>query len=340
MGVERQIFGKNKEGKEITLYRISNSVGTQIAVTDLGANLVSVYFKDREGIKRDLVLGFEKGEDYLENGPHLGATVGRNGNRIENSCFMLNGEKIQLTPNEKMNNLHSGPEYYDHMMWDAKVLEQGVSFHRLSPDGEQGFPGNFDVTVTYTLKDDNSVEIHYEGVCDKDTAVNMTNHSYFNLAGHDSGKITKQILQLNAKEYTPFNENSIPTGEICSVEYTPLDFTEAKAIGKDIEAAGGYDHNFLINKEKGTFDWMAKAWCEETGIMMEAFTDCPAVQFYTANFLSDEKGKQGVVYQERNAFCLETQFCPDSVNKPMFEQPFLKAGEKYDSTTVYRFSLF
>ena len=231
------------------------------------------------------------------------------------------------------------------MMWEAETKEQAVAFRHHSPDGEQGFPGNFDVTVTYTLTDDNSVEIHYEGISDQDTVANMTNHSYFNLGGHDSGNVYEQTIQLNATTYTPVSDSkSIPTGELAPVAGTPMDFTEPKAIGKEIDAdfaqlqmTGGYDHNFVLDKPEGAFDWMAKAYCEKTGIAMEAYTDCPAVQFYAANFVNGEKGKNGAVYAERHAFCLESQYCPNAVNDTHFAQPFLKAGEKYDTKTLYRF---
>ena len=255
---------------------------------------------------------------------------------------MLNGKKIQLTPNENGNNLHSGPDGFEFMMWEAETKEQAVAFHHHSPDGEQGFPGNFDVTVTYTLTDDNAVEIHYEGISDQDTVANMTNHSYFNLGGHDSGNVYEQTMQLNATTYTPvIDSKSIPTGEVAPVVGTPMDFTQPKAIGKEIDAdfeqlqmTGGYDHNFV---PEGAFDWMAKAYCEKTGIALEAYTDCPGVQFYAANFLDNEKGKNGAVYDKRHAFCLESQYCPNAVNDTHFAQPFLKAGEKYDTKTVYRF---
>ena len=231
------------------------------------------------------------------------------------------------------------------MMWEAETKEQAVAFHHHSPDGEQGFPGNFDVSVTYTLTDDNAVEIHYEGISDQDTVANMTNHSYFNLGGHDSGNVYEQTMQLNATTYTPvIDSKSIPTGEVAPVVGTPMDFTQPKAIGKEIDAdfeqlqmTGGYDHNFVLDKPEGAFDWMAKAYCEKTGIALEAYTDCPGVQFYAANFLDNEKGKNGAVYDKRHAFCLESQYCPNAVNDTHFAQPFLKAGEKYDTKTVYRF---
>lgn len=345
MGVEKQNFGTTKNGEAITLYTVTNKNGMVMKVTDFGAILVSVLVPDKNGVLTDVVLGYEHGEDYQINAPHFGSTIGRNGNRIDQAAFVLNGKKIQLTPNENENNLHSGPNGFEFMMWEAEAKGNAVAFHHHSPDGEQGFPGNFDVTVTYTLTDDNEIEIHYEGTSDQDTVANMTNHSYFNLGGHDSGDVYEQTMQLHASTYTPvIDAKSIPTGEIAPVAGTPMDFTQPKAIGKEIDAdfaqlqmTGGYDHNFIIDKPEGSFDWMAKAYCEKTGIAMEAYTDCPAVQFYAANFVENEKGKNGAVYNKRHAFCLESQYCPNAVNDTHFAQPFLKAGEKYDTRTVYRF---
>lgn len=347
MSVERQNFGKTKDGQKISLYTVTNNQGMVMKVTDFGAILVSVLVKDKDGEYKDVVLGYDHGEDYQVNAPHFGSTIGRNGNRIDQAAFVLNGKKIQLTPNENGNNLHSGPDGFEFMMWDASPFENGVAFHHTSPDGEQGFPGNFEITVTYTLTEDNSVDIHYEGTCDQDTVANMTNHSYFNLGGDDSGLVYDQIVQLHASYYTPvIDSKSIPTGEIAPVAGTPMDFTAPKAIGKEIDAdfeqlklTGGYDHNFVLDKEEGKMDWMAKVYCEKTGIHLEAFTDCPAVQFYTGNFIESEQGKNGVVYEKRTGFCLESQHCPNAVNDAHFAQPFLKAGEKYDTRTVFKFYL-
>ncbi|NCB93733.1 MAG: galactose mutarotase [Clostridia bacterium] len=347
MGVERQEFGKTKDGQTISLFTVTNDHGMVMKVTDFGAVLVSVLVPDKTGNLKDVVLGYEKGEDYQVNKPHFGSTIGRNGNRIDQAAFLLNGKKVQLTANENENSLHSGPNGFEYMMWDAKPTENGVTFKHHSPDGEQGFPGNFDIKVTYTLTDDNGVEIHYEGTSDQDTVANMTNHSYFNLNGAGSGCVNDQIMQLNASVYTPvIDSKSIPTGELAPVAGTPMDFTQAKAIGKEIDAdfeqlqlTGGYDHNFVLDKEDGTFGLMAKAYSETTGIVMEAFTDCPAVQFYTGNFIKEEHGKNQAVYTKRHGFCLESQHCPNAVNDTHFKQPFLKAGEKYDTKTLYKFSV-
>lgn len=348
MSVARQNFGKTKEGQKISLYTVTNEKGAVMKVTDFGAILVSVLVPDRAGKLTDVVLGFDSGEDYeTRNTPHFGATIGRNGNRIDQASFMLNGKKVQLTPNENENNLHSGPMGYDNMMWEACPGENSVAFHRISPDGEQGFPGTFDVTVTYTLTDENAVEIHYQGSCDQDTVANMTNHSYFNLSGHASGSVCGQLMQLNASRYTPvIDSKSIPTGELADVAGTPMDFREPKVIGEEIDGdfaqlqmTGGYDHNFVLDRSGNGVEWMARAYSRESGICLEALTDCPGVQFYTGNFIDGLKGKEGVIYEKRQGFCLESQFFPNSVNDPNFEHPFLKAQEKYDTKTVYRFSV-
>lgn len=348
MRVTKEGFGRTRDGQEISLYTVSNSAGAVMKVTDFGAILVSLLVPDKEGNQTDVVLGFDSGEAYQQdNDPHFGATIGRNGNRIFQSRFQMNGKEIRLTPNENGNNLHSGPIGYDSILWEASEVPGGIAFHRISPDGEQGFPGTFDITVTYLLTDDNQVEIHYHGRSDQDTVANMTNHSYFNLAGHASGNIADQMLQLNASKYTPVRDSgSIPTGEILPVAGTPLDFREPKKIGEEIDAdfqqlkfTGGYDHNFVLDKEHDGLDWMARAYCGKSGIFMEAFTDCPGVQFYTGNFISGQIGKGGTVYEKRQGFCLESQFFPNAVNEPAFRQPFLKAGEWYDSTTIYRFSV-
>lgn len=345
MSVVRSDFGKTADGKNISLFTVKNTKGTEMKVTDYGAIMVSLFVKDREGNLVDVVLGYEDGSDYQNNPPHFGATIGRNGNRIADASFTLHGVTYELQANENENNLHSGPDGYEFMLWDADTTDDSVIFSHSGPDGEQGFPGNFQIKVTYTLTEEDAVEIHYEGVSDQDTVANMTNHSYFNLAGHDSGVVNDQILKLNCSCYTPVKDSkSIPTGEIAPVKGTPMDFTQGKTIGEEIEAdfeqlkfTGGYDHNYVIDKEKGAFDWMAEAYSEKTGIAMTAYTDCPAVQFYAGNFIEEEKGKNGVIYGKRHGFCLESQYCPNAVNDSHFEQPFLKAGETYDTKTVYRF---
>ena len=350
MAVITEPFGLTQAGKEIKLFTITNNKGSILRVTNMGAVWVGMVVRDKNGNMKDVVLGLKSGDRYeTASYDAFGGTVGRSANRISHCRFTLNGKEYVLADNDSGCNLHSGPDMYYFRLWDYETTEgelgSSVTFSLVSPDKDQGMPGTLNVSVTYTLTDDNAVEIHYEGISDQDTVANMTNHSYFNLGGHDSGNVYEQTMQLNATTYTPvIDSKSIPTGEIAPVVGTPMDFTQPKAIGKEIDAdfeqlqmTGGYDHNFVLDKPEGAFDWMAKAYCEKTGIALEAYTDCPGVQFYAANFVDNEKGKNGAVYDKRHAFCLESQYCPNAVNDTHFAQPFLKAGEKYDTKTVYRF---
>lgn len=342
-------FGITPDGQQAFLYTLQNQKGAKICVSDFGATLVSVFVPDKDGRERDVVLGYDDVSDYVNQGCYFGAVIGRNGNRIANSEFTLNGQVYHLTANEYENNLHSNPDGYDKRIWEVdEVGEQSIRFHLFSPDKDQGFPGNFDVFVTYTLTDKNAVEIHYEGKCDQDTIANMTNHTYFNLDGQDSKEnIERQILTLNADFYTPVKDNqSIPTGEIAPVTGTPMDFTDPKPIGQDIRAdfeqltfAGGYDHNYVLNRSDEKMVEMAVAYSETSKIRMRAFTDCVGVQFYAGNFITGQNGKAGTTYDKRSGFCLESQYYPNAVNTPGFPTPVLKAGEKYDTTTIYQFDV-
>ena len=346
--MKKQGFGTTKDGKEALLYTLSNKNGMEISVTDYGAHLVSVLVPDKDGKKRDVVLGFDSVTGYETDGSHFGATIGRNGNRIAGAAFELHGKTYQLAKNENNNNLHSGPDGYDYRLWNVEEADDSaVTFVLMSPDGDQGFPGNFEVSVTYTLTDENAVEIHYEGSCDQDTVVNMTNHSYFNLAGHDAGSIENQTLVLKAEQFSPVIDSaSIPTGEHAPVQGTPMDFTEMKPIGRDIQEdyqalkyGNGYDHNWALNHPAGELSLSAKAEDEKTGRTMEVYTDLPGVQFYTANSLKTEHGKNHAVYTPRCGYCFETQYFPDAINKPEFASPVVKAGEEYKTTTIYKFGV-
>lgn len=347
MSVEKTLFGTAKDGREVHKYTITNKRGAGITVTDLGAILVSVCVPDCEGNLRDVVLGYDRVEDYEVNPPFFGATIGRSGNRIAGAAFEINGIKYEMEKNEKgKNNLHSGSKGYEKRIWETEQAEDDhVSFSLVSPDGDQGFPGEFRVTVTYTLTDDNEVKIHYQGTCDRDTAANMTNHSYFNLDGHASGSVMEQILWINGDAFTPVADGaSIPTGEIRPVEGTPMDFTRSKAIGQDADAdydqlgfTGGYDHNYVLNQADGSIRIIAGAKGSASGITMEVYTDLPGVQFYAGNAISGPKGKGGAAYGPHHGFCLETQYYPNAVNEPSFPSPILKKGQKYDTTTIYHF---
>lgn len=352
MGIKKQTFGKSKDNQEVFLYEITNKNQAVITVSDFGATLVHVLMPDREGVRRDVVLGYDNAEGYHVNGCHFGAVIGRNGNRIGNAKFTINGKEYQLAVNDNKNNLHSGPDWYRTRVWDVTEINEeknSITFGITSPDGDQGFPGTFKGTVTYELTDDNEVVLHYKGSADADTIVNMTNHSYFNLAGHDAGAeaMLNHVVQIHAPEYTPVSDaEAIPTGEIASVKGTPMDFTQPKKIGQDVEAdfeqlifGGGYDHNYALCREKGEIKKAAEVVCQESGIAMEVYTDLPGMQFYIGNFIDNEKGKGGHLYEKRSGFCMETQYYPDACNQPDFQTSVLKAGETYDTVTVYKFTV-
>ncbi len=340
----KELFGTLPDGRDVYAYVLENKNGMKIKVIEYGAILVSVWVPDKKGVLRDVVLGYDTLQEYEKNGSFFGSTIGRSGNRIAGASFFIGDKKVQLTPNEGENNLHSGPEGFEKKLWDSCQKGNSVVFSRLSADGENGYPGDFQVSVTYTLTEEDEVQIDYQAVCDQDTVANMTNHSYFNLAGQDGGKILGQKVKLCAGCYIPVDECSIPTGEIADVAGTPMDFREEKEIGSEIESdfvqlrrTGGYDHTYVLDKPLGSYGKMAEAFCRESGIRMEAYTDCPGVQFYTGNFIEKECGKAGAAYEPRCGYCFESQYYPNAVNEPSFPSPVLKAGETYRSRTGYRF---
>ena len=352
MSITKQSFGKSMDNQEVFLYSITNKNQVIITVTDFGATLVQILVPDKNGKTLDVALGYDSAEGYFKNPGHFGAIIGRNGNRIKNARFAINGKEYQLAVNDNANNLHSGPNWYRTRVWNVVEIDEeknAVTFGILSPDKDQGFPGNFTGYVTYELTDENEIVIHYQGSTDADTIVNMTNHSYFNLAGHNAGaeSMLNHVVQILAPEYTPVSDSqAIPTGEILPVKGTPMDFTQPKRIGEDLEAdfeqlkfGGGYDHNYALCREKGAMKKAAEAFSEESGIVMEVFTDLPGMQFYIGNFIENEKGKDGYVYGKRDGFCMETQYYPDACNQNGFQSSVLKAGEKYDTTTIYKFSV-
>ena len=339
-------FGTLSDGREVTLYTLKNNNDMQVSVMDLGATLVSILVKDKDGAIQDVILGYDTPQEYIDNNFYFGAVIGRSGNRIANGRFTINGKTYQMAINDNDNNLHSGPDGFDSRVWAVKeASDQSVTFAIDSPDGDEGFPGNFHGEITYSLADDGTLALHYTGTSDADTVANMTNHVYFNLCGHASGTILNQSMQFLTEYYTPVVDGqAIPTGEIASVKGTPLDFTTAKPMGLDIESdfqqmvyVGGYDHNFAIAKESGPMRTFAIAHSDRTGITMEASTDRPGFQFYSGNFITPHTGKGGAQYVKRQGFCLESQNYPNSINQEGFEAPLLKAGETYDTTTTYRF---
>ena len=336
----KKSFGHLPSGAEVFLYTISCG-GITATVSDLGATLVHVLAPDADGIVADVALGYDDPAGYLNGTCFLGAIVGRSANRIKGSEFTIGGRTYAMTPNENGNNLHSGPDFYHTRVWEvAEESDTAVKFHLSSPDGDQGFPGNASIDVTYMLDATGGLHIVYDAVCDKDTIFNLTNHSYFNLAGHDhTGAAMDQLLMLPARVFSVADDESVPTGEMRSVEGTPMDFRSPKPIGQDIEAdyeplnlQGGYDHNFEVFCNP-----CAVLSDPVSGRTMAVYTDLPGIQFYAGNFLN-ETGKGGTVYGKRTGIALETQYYPDSIHHPEWAQPVTKAGETYHTETVYRFS--
>ncbi len=346
----RENFGTDGRGNDVELFTLTNANGTQLKISTLGATIVSFIFRDRHGVLRDVVLGYDEPVSYLTHHTiYFGATVGRCANRIANARCTIDGVEYNLEANNGDNNLHSGSNGVSHRIWDVdRVDEEGncVVLKFFSADLEQGFPGNMTVKVAFTLTDEDAVQIAYEAVTDKDTIANFTNHSYFNLAGHDGGYIGEQKLKIYADAFTAMAPTgSIPTGEIVPVEGTPFDFREFKAFDQDMEAdcdqlryTGGYDHNFVLDNG-GELGLAAEAVCEETGIHLYAYTDCPGIQLYVGNYIDEHKGKGGAAYGKRYAFCLESQYFPNAINIPAFTSPLLKVGDVYRTTTVYKLGL-
>ncbi len=350
MAYKKELWGNMPDGREVYLYTLVNENGVSASFTNLGAVWVTMNVPDKTGSMTDVVLGYDRVSDYLLNPPHFGAPIGRSANRIADAKFNLNGKEYKLKANNGPNNLHSGPDLYHTRLWDGQADEEdlgtSVSFSLFSPEGDQGFPGNAEITVTYTLTPDNSLKISYHMICDADTVANFTNHSYFNLDGQDGGYAMNQRVWIDADTFTRADEGSIPTGELTPVKGTPMDFTVMKPIEKDIHEeyealrfGGGYDHNWVLNNRSGEVSLCAAAESDKTGIRMEVYTDLPGMQFYTANFLKNEPaGKGGTIYEKRCCYCFETQYYPNSVNMPEFPSPVLKAGKEYKTTTIYKFT--
>ncbi|MBQ8185151.1 MAG: galactose mutarotase [Lachnospiraceae bacterium] len=341
-------FGKNKAGETVKQYTIENANGMKAVVLNLGAILKELHVPDKDGKLRDVVWGYEDAAHYeIIGGPYFGAIVGRNANRIGKAQVEINGKTCMLDQNDNENCLHSGKEGYNYRMWKAIIADDNkVEFSLDSPDGDQGFPGNAQVTVSYKLTNDNELQISYWGKADQDTVFNMTNHSYFNLEGQESESILDQEVCLCAEAFTPTDAQLIPTGEIRPVAGTPMDFRKWKAVGAEIGAdyepmklAGGYDHNFVLMSRDG-YELAAKMRCAKSGIQMEVYTDLPGIQMYTACMLDEkEGGKNGRAYGKYSASCFETQYFPDALHHENFPSPLVKAGEEYRTTTGYKFTI-
>ena len=342
---QKSDFGALSDGTSVELYTLTNSHGLTARIATYGATLTSLNVPDKKGNMGDVVLGFDTLDGYVAGTAYFGATIGRVANRVAKGKFTLDGKEYALAVNNGPNSLHGGLKGFDKVVWKAEPQagKASVRFTYRSADGEEGYPGNLDVAVVYTLTDDNAVQIDYTATTDKDTPVNLTNHSYFNLAG--GGEVLDTKIMLNAGKYTPTDDTLIPTGELKNVKGTPLDFTKARTIGSHItELPGtpqGYDHNFVLNKSRNakTPTLAARAYEPTTGRVLEAYTTEPGIQFYTGNFLDGTlKGKGGTMYAIHTAFCLEAQHYPDSINHPQFPSVVLKPGQTYRQTTIYKFS--
>ena len=343
-------FGKSPEGQPIELYTLKNDQGMEVDVTDWGATIVSIRVPDAAGHIGDVVLGYDNAAGYLHGAAFFGAVVGRYGNRIGGSKFTLDGHVYLVTANEGENSLHGGKRGFDKRLWKVvRVDDHSIELQYLSPDGEEGYPGNLTATVRYTLTPYNELRLHYTATADKDTVLNLTNHSYFNLAGAGDGNVLDQDIQINADKFTVVGPGFIPTGELRSVAGTPMDLRKPTKIGAGINddyqqlkvgTHAGYDHNWVLNKKDDSLTLAARVRDPKSGRVLEVLTTEPGVQFYTGNFLDGtEKGKGGKVYPYRGALCLETQHFPDSPNHPSFPSTELKPGQTFDSTTVFKFSV-
>lgn len=348
-GMKKIDFQSVANGDSTDLYVLKNSAGMEVTVTNYGGRIVSVMVPGNDGKLQDVVLGFDNINDYMSINNNFGATIGRYGNRIANGKITVEGVEYQLPKNNYGHTLHGGPEGFDKQVFKAVQQDsQTLILTYLSKDGEAGFPGNLNVKVTMVLTDDNAIDLQYEATTDKETVVNLTNHSYFNLSGDGNNTILKDLLTINADAFTPVDDTFMTTGEISPVEGTPMDFRTPTAIGERIDNydfvqlknGDGYDHNWVLNTNGDISKPAATVYSSVTGIQLEVYTTEPGLQVYTGNFLDGTvTGKYGAVYAKRNAICLETQKYPDSPNKPDWPSPYLKPGEKYTSRCIYKFTV-
>jgi aldose 1-epimerase len=348
--IEKRPFGKLSDGTVVDLYTLTNQNGMEVAISNFGGAVVALRIPDRASRMADIVLGYDDPQGYADNSVYLGTLIGRYANRIAKGRFRLHGVEYRLAQNNGVNHLHGGVRGFHKVIWQARELHRpdGVALRLsyLSKDGEEGYPGNLRVTVTYVLTDTNKLGIEYAATTDKETIVNLTNHSYFNLAGAGAGDILQHEVRINADRFTPVDETSIPTGELKLVKGTPFDFTRGMTIGSRIDEQDpqlligkGYDHNFVLNKKGRELSLAAEVYEPVSGRSMEMWTTEPGVQFYTGNFLDKVSGKAGQVYRQHAGFCLEAQHFPDSPNKPSFASPVLKPNQRYSQTTIYEFSI-
>lgn len=342
MAVSKRPFGENARGDAVTEYIITNDSGVSVALLDYGATIRSIVVPDRNGTPTDVVLGYDSIEEYEKNNCYFGAVIGRNSNRIEGARFEINGTQYVLEPNDGKNQLHGGFEGFDKKLWKATCMEDGVCFNLESPDGDQGFPGRLEVCVLYRLNNSGALEINYWAESDANTICNLTNHSYFNLAG--GGDILSHRLQIFAGSYTENNSECLSTGHILPVGGTPMDFTDTKTIGRDIDADfeqlrmfGGYDHNYVL---RGDFSMKCAAILKnpQNGIELTVYTDRPGMQLYSGNAIYPHKGKNSAQYNKYSGVCLETQFFPNAMRFSHFPSPVLRKGEFFRSVTIFAFA--
>lgn len=344
--ITQKKFGTLDNGQDIILFSISNKNGMQADVINYGAILVNLWVTKKDGTKVDIALGYDNLEDYKVNSPFLGAAVGPIANRTANATFSIDGTKYQLDANENGNNLHSHYEKGIHKAYysfEVDETKNQVALTTICKDGEIGFPGNREITITYGVTDDNELIMQYDGVSDKKTILNLTNHSYFNLKGHDNASILDEELWINAEEFTEIVKGAIPTGKLIAVQGTPLDFTSFSVIGDRIEDSyeqlqmvGGYDHNFVVKKSKEGVEKVAMVRDEQAGLLMEVYSDLPGIQFYAGNFIGEHTGKNQANYGKRHGLALETQYFPNSANEESFECPITEPSKPYHTVTIYK----
>ena len=342
-GITKASFG-NADGKEVFLYTLTNGKGTQVKISTYGGVITSWVAPDKDGKKSSIVLGFDSLAGYLAKPPYFGALVGRYGNRIAKGKFKIDSAEYTLVTNNGPNSLHGGTKGFDKVVWEAAVSNDSIpslTLSYLSKDGEEGYPGNLQTQVQYTLTDDDELKIDYNATTDKPTVINLTNHSYFNLTGDVANTILDHTLQIDADNYTPVDSTLIPTGEIKPVKGTPFDFTTAKKIGLQIDSVkGGYDHNFVLNKKDSSLAKVATLSDEKSGRTLEVFTMEPGLQFYTGNFLDGTlKTNEGKPINQHAALCMETQHFPNSPNQPEFPSTVLRPGQQYHTVTIYKLSV-
>ncbi len=350
--VQKKSFGKLSDGSEVFVYTLKNKNGAKVDISNYGAVIVKIIVPDKDGVYKDVVLGYDSVQDYEKCKSYFGAAVGRYGNRIKKGFFKLDGKEYQLTINDGENHLHGGKHGINKKLWtvteyDTTKNGEKITLKHFSADGEEGYPGNVEINITYILTNDNELVIDYSATTDKNTILNPTNHSYFNLTGDLTKTILDHELMIDANQFTPVDDKLIPLGDFMDVANTPFDFRTPKKIGKDIEMNNeqlkfgkGYDHNWVLNKHQEKIFKCASLYDPSSGRLMEIFTDQPGLQFYSGNFLDGSiTGKSGIKYQYRTGLCLETQHFPDSPNNPQFPTVRLNAGEIYTHTAIYKFSV-